>query len=71
MRGWFKEREMKARIDRDLCAGTGTCEEICPAVFRLVDGFSEVKVEMVPPRQEEACREARDACPTGAITVEE
>jgi ferredoxin len=46
-----KEREpqgdeslMKVWIDQDLCTGDGLCEEICPAVFTLLDdGLAYVK----------------------------
>ncbi len=35
---------MKVWIDQDLCTGDGLCEEICPAVFTLLDdGLAYVK----------------------------
>ena len=35
---------MNVWIDQDLCTGDGLCEEICPAVFTLLDdGLAYVK----------------------------
>jgi len=62
---------MKAKVDPDLCGGCGPCAEICPQVFELKDDIAVVIVDEVPPEFEEACREAADACPTDAITIEE
>ena len=62
---------MKAKVDEDLCVGTGDCERICPAVFKVVEGVSQVQVGEVPSDAEDACRDAAGSCPTGAISVEE
>jgi ferredoxin len=62
---------MKAKVDEDLCAGAGECEETCPEVFKLVDNKSKVQVETVPSETEEACRLAAKKCPTHAIGIEE
>lgn len=61
---------MKARVDEVVCVGSGNCEAICPAVFKVVDGVSTVKVNVIPSDQLLAVRKAVKACPTGAITVE-
>jgi ferredoxin len=38
------ESPMKVWIDQDLCTGDGLCEDICPAVFTLLDdGLAYVK----------------------------
>ena len=60
---------MKAKVDKDLCSGCGTCEEICPEVFRLNDeGISEVigNCDGV-----DCCEEAAESCPEEAITIED
>lgn len=63
---------MKACVDAQLCSGSGLCAERCPAVFELNDdGISVVKVSTVSPDLEQACRDAADGCPTGAIVIEE
>ncbi len=61
---------MKARVDEDLCIGSGNCEETCPAVFKVVDGVSRVQVDEVPEAEESKVKQAVDGCPTGAISVE-
>jgi len=62
---------MKARVDPDLCVGSGLCEETCPRVFELRTEVAEVIGDEVPAEAEEACRQARDNCPSGAISIEE
>ena len=62
---------MKVRVDSELCTGCGPCADICPEVFEIRDDVSVVLVKDVPPEQEDAVREAAEACPTGAIIIEE
>ena len=62
---------MKVRVDEDVCIGSSACEELCPEVFEVVDGVSQVKVDEVPAEQEDDVREAVDACPVSAIQIEE
>ena len=63
---------MKVKVDPDACVGTGSCESLCPKVFEVGDdGIAHVKVSPVPADAEDDAREAADACPTNAISVEE
>ena len=62
---------MKIRVDSELCIGSGICVEICPEVFELNGEASTVRLDLVPPRYEEACMEAAHLCPMKAISVEE
>ena len=62
---------MRVRIDPDLCAACGPCEDICPEVFRIEDDTAVVLMEQVPPEYEDAVREAAEACPPEAIIIEE
>ena len=62
---------MKATVDERICSGCGLCEQICPAVFEMVDDVAQVKTEPVPAGQENSCREAAESCPVEAITIEE
>ncbi|NNN02177.1 MAG: ferredoxin [Acidimicrobiaceae bacterium] len=76
---------MKVWIDQDLCTGDGLCEEICPAVFTLLDdGLAYVKdgaevksspggaegVANVPTDLEDAVSEASEECPGECIFIE-
>ena len=62
---------MKARVDRNACEAHAICEGLCPQVFKVIGETSVVQVDEVPKDAEEACREVRDNCPTGAITIED
>jgi len=62
---------MKVKVDEDICIGASACEDICPKVFKVVDGISRVQVDVVPPELEGDVREAEGSCPSGAISIEE
>lgn len=63
---------MKARIEKDACAGCGLCVDLCPEVFEMdAEGKAEVKVNPVASEAEAGCRDAADQCPTSAILVED
>ncbi|MCF8130135.1 MAG: ferredoxin [Deltaproteobacteria bacterium] len=61
---------MKAKVDKDVCIGSGNCESTCPKVFKVVDGISQVQVTPVPPEEEDCVRDAEAGCPSGAISTE-
>ena len=56
-------------IDRSLCSGFGACVEASPAIFEL-DGSGLARVT-VAETHDPAGLDAADACPMGAILVEE
>jgi ferredoxin len=63
-------RVVQVRIVRKECCGNGVCVEIAPAVFRL-DSKNKAQVldpEAAPPG---VLIEAAEACPCGAILVED
>jgi ferredoxin len=62
---------MKATVDKSLCMGCGLCPDICPEVFEMDGDQAVTKAEKVPAGAEDACREAAQQCPTGAIKVDE
>lgn len=61
---------MKAKVDAELCVACEACCDICPEVFEMGEEVAVVKVGDVPPEQADAVREAAEACPTEAISVE-
>lgn len=63
---------MKVKVNQDSCIGCGACAAICDNVFEIDDaGLSKEKVEEVQEEDKQNARDAADACPTGAIEVEE
>ena len=62
---------MKASFDDGRCRGHGVCTTICPDVFAMTDdGYAEAIVDEVPAGLEDSAREAADACPENAVTLE-
>lgn len=63
---------MKVKVNEDACIGCGACCAIADSIFEISDnGLSEVKKEEVQEDEKQAVRDAAEACPTGAIEVEE
>jgi ferredoxin len=64
---------MKVRVDEDLCAGCGTCAEMCPQVFEMEDDLAKVIIgdKPIPEEYDALCRETADSCPVEAIIIEE
>jgi ferredoxin len=61
---------MKVHVDKHVCAGFGVCLGLCPEVFELhEDGYSIVRVSEVPPKFEDAVRQAVSQCPASAISL--
>lgn len=62
---------MKIVVNFDLCASNARCMKACPEVFEVRDdGFLYILNEDPPEALRQKVLAARDACPTGAITVE-
>ncbi len=59
---------MKVRIE-DGCIACGACESFCEAVFKVED-VAIVNQDAVEGN-EEAVKEAADACPVGVIVIED
>lgn len=57
---------MPVKIDENLCIGCGTCVAICPQAFKL---NKRNKAEVIG--EADCVRQAAEACPEGAITIEE
>jgi ferredoxin len=61
---------LKVRIDEDVCAGFGLCNERLPEVFGVDDlGFGQVERDgVVPLELHEAARHSIADCPAHAIS---
>lgn len=63
---------MRIRVDRDLCTGHALCVEQGPDLFVLDElGFNVTEERDVPTGQHEQARRGAQACPEGAISVED
>ncbi|MBR3362730.1 MAG: ferredoxin [Bacilli bacterium] len=59
---------MKVEVNKDLCIGCGSCVAIDPETFEFNDdGIAQAKTDEVS----EGAREAAEACPVEAISIEE
>jgi ferredoxin len=57
----------KAHVDEDICIGCGTCESLCPEVFKVEDGKSHVIADDCGDCD---CQNVIDSCPVSAISME-
>lgn len=57
----------KPVVNEDLCIGCGTCESLCPNVFKMEGGKSHVASEECGDCD---VQEAVDSCPVNAISIE-
>jgi len=63
---------MKIRTNTRACTGHARCVVYGPDVYVLDDdGYNATTIEQVPPELWEQARRGAQACPEGAITVEE
>jgi ferredoxin len=61
----------KVHIDEDECIGCGSCEEICPEVFKL-DEETDIALVIKPEEGPEGLiEEAMETCPVECIYWEE
>ncbi len=61
----------KVYIDEDECIGCGSCEEICPEVFKLNQETEKAEVIKLERGPEDLIQEAIDTCPVSCIHWEE
>lgn len=52
------------------CTGCGSCEAICPEVFRMNNDLAEAYLNPVPEDAEKDTQKAAITCPISAITIE-
>ena len=57
----------KPKVNQELCIGCGTCEALCPQVFKVEDGKSHIISEDCKNCN---CEEVVTSCPVNAISLE-
>jgi ferredoxin len=58
-------------IDEDECIGCGSCEEICPEVFKLNEDTEKAEVIKADGGPEDLIEEAMETCPVECIHWED
>lgn len=61
---------MKARVDHDICVGTGVCVSVASDVFELNDEGLAVAVNP-EPGDDDLLMDAAEGCPVQAIIIED
>jgi ferredoxin len=61
----------KVSIDEEECIGCGTCEEVCPGVFKLNEETDKAEVINQGGAPENQIEEAIESCPVECIHWEE
>lgn len=61
---------IRVTVNHDLCLGDGTCEDLLPEVFVIgEDLLAYVIMDPIPEPLADKVREARNMCPTEAVTI--
>jgi ferredoxin len=60
---------MKPKVNQELCIGCGQCEAICPEIFKLDDGKSQVQDMADYSVYKDKIDQSVDACPVQAISI--
>lgn len=72
---------MRVSIDKQRCAGTGLCAEICPDVFGVSSDYTvflkkegmevqDGEAVVAPTESSDSVREAAESCPTDTIMLD-
>lgn len=63
---------MKVRVDEDVCMGSGVCELLAPHLFEVgAEGVATVLIDELGPEDADSAKEAVNACPTFALSIED
>lgn len=62
---------MKPVINQELCIGCGTCEGMCPEVFKLTNGKAQVLKIDDYSQYKDKIEQSVAACPVSCISIEE
>ena len=63
---------MRVVLDENKCSSLGMCESVAPEVFEVGEEGGLTILNPTPPEdQRELMEEAVEACPTGALSIED
>ena len=60
---------MKPTINEETCIGCGSCESICPKVFKMDNGKASVIKDANFEENIDCIKESIEACPVDSIEV--
>lgn len=63
-------RNLKVRVDRDLCIGAATCAAVAPKAFHVDHEAKAIVLDTADQETDDAIIEAAKACPVAAIIIE-
>ena len=61
---------MKLKVNKNKCLGCGLCANLCPQVFELKNGISQVKKKADLEKHNDCIKSAINNCPAQAIKLE-
>ncbi len=68
--GPVQVKNLKVKVDRDLCIGAATCMAVAPKTFNLDSEAKAIVLETADQETDETIIEAAKACPVVAIIIE-
>lgn len=60
---------MKPEVNLETCIGCGTCESLCPTVFKVTDDCKAHVQEANYEENKDCINQSKEACPVQAISV--
>lgn len=63
--------DKKVYIDEEECIGCGSCEEVCPEVFKLNEDTEKAEVVKPEGGPQDLIEEAMETCPVECIHWEQ
>lgn len=60
---------MKPIVDHETCIGCGTCESLCPEVFKVEDDGKAHVLEADYQNFKDCINQSIEACPVQAISI--
>ncbi|MFA6428485.1 MAG: ferredoxin [Candidatus Buchananbacteria bacterium] len=61
---------MSPKVNEDLCIGCGTCEAVCPAVFKIAEDGKAKVLAADYIAEADKIKESIESCPVQAISEE-
>jgi len=69
--GPVKVKNLKVRVDRDLCIGAATCIAIAPKSFVLDSEAKAIILKSIDEESEQTIIDSAKGCPVAAIIIED